>query len=76
MEKWYTLEGQNLENGLSYIFQIIGNILNLCVCAKSIQSYLTLCDAMDCSPPGSSVHGILLARILQWVAMPFSRGSS
>ena len=59
MEKWYTLEGQNLENGLSYIFQIIGNILNLCVCAKSIQSYLTLCDAMDCSPPGSSVHGIL-----------------
>ena len=59
MEKWYTLEGQNLENGLSYIFQIIGNILNLCVCAKSIQSYLTLCDTMDCSPPGSSVHGIL-----------------
>ena len=59
MEKWYTLEGQNLENGLSYIFQIIGNILNSCVCAKSIQSCLTLCDAMDCSPPGSSVHGIL-----------------
>lgn len=41
-EKWYTLKGQNLENGLSYIFQIIGNILNLCVCAKSIQSCLTL----------------------------------
>lgn len=32
MKKWYTLKGQNLENGLSYIFQIIGNILNLCVC--------------------------------------------
>ena len=32
--------------------------------------------AMDCSPPGSSVHGILQARILEWVAMPFSRGSS
>ena len=31
---------------------------------------------MDCSPPGSSVHGILQARILEWVAMPFSRGSS
>ena len=31
---------------------------------------------MDCSPPGSSVHGILQARILQWVAFPFSRGSS
>ena len=33
------------------------------------------CDAMDCSPPGSSVHGILQARILEWVAIPFSRGS-
>ena len=36
----------------------------------------TLCDLMDCSPPGSSVHGILQARILEWVAMPSSRGSS
>ena len=36
----------------------------------------TLCDPMDCNPPGSSVHGILRARILQWVAMPSSRGSS
>ena len=40
------------------------------------QSCLTLCDPMDCSPPGSSVHGILQVRILEWVAMPFSRGSS
>ena len=37
---------------------------------------LTLCYAMDCSPPGSSVHGILQARILEWVAISFSRGSS
>ena len=36
----------------------------------------TLCDPMDCSPPGSSAHGILQARILEWVAIPFSRGSS
>ena len=36
----------------------------------------TLCDPMDCSPPGSSVHGILQARILEWVTIPFSRGSS
>ena len=43
---------------------------------KSLQSCLTLCDAMDCSPPGSSVHGILQARILEWVAIPFSRASS
>ena len=40
------------------------------------QSCPTLCDPMDCSPPGSSVHGILQARILEWVAMPSSRGSS
>ena len=43
--------------------------------AKSLQSCPTLCDPMDCSPAGSSVHGILQARILEWVAMPFSRGS-
>ena len=36
----------------------------------------TVCDPMDCRSPGSSVHGILQARILEWVAMPFSRGSS
>ena len=40
------------------------------------QSYPALCDPMDCSPPGSSVHGISQARILEWVAMPSSRGSS
>ena len=47
-----------------------------CVCAKSLQSCPTLCDPVDCSPPGSSVHGILQARILEWVTMPFSRGPS
>ena len=36
---------------------------------------VTLCNAMDCSPLGTSVHGILQARILEWVAIPFSRGS-
>ena len=44
--------------------------------AKSLQNCPTLCDPMDCSPPGSSVHGILQARILECVAMPASRGSS
>ena len=48
---------------------------HVCVC-ESLQSCLTLCDPMDCSPPGSSVHGILQARILEWVAMPSSRGKS
>ena len=39
-------------------------------------SCLTLCDPMNCSLPGSSVHGVLQARILEWVAIPFSRASS
>ena len=43
---------------------------------KVAQSRPTLCGPMDCSPPGSSVHGILQARILEWGAVPFSRGSS
>ena len=41
-----------------------------------VPSCSALCDHMDCSPPGFSLHGILQARILEWVAMPFSRGSS
>ena len=40
------------------------------------QSCLTLCDPMDCSPPGSSVHGIFQAAVLEWVAIFFSRGTS
>ena len=40
------------------------------------QSCPTLCEPMDCSPPGSSVHEILQTRILEWVAVPFSRESS
>ena len=51
-------------------------IPHVCVCAEWLQSCLTLCVPMDCSPSGSSVHGILQARILEWVAMPSSRGSS
>ena len=42
----------------------------------TIQLCLTLCDPMDGSLPGSSVHGILQARILEWLAIPFSKGSS
>ena len=40
------------------------------------QSCLTLCNPMSCSPPGSSIHGVLQARILEWIAIPFSRRSS
>ena len=49
---------------------------HVCIHAQLLQSCLTLWDPMECSPPGSSVHGISQARILEWVAMPSSRGSS
>ena len=52
----------------------------LCGCvyihACCTQSRLTLCDPMDCGPPGSAAHGISQARILEWVAVSFSGGSS
>ena len=47
-----------------------------CMCAKSLQSCPALCDPLDCSLLGSSVHGILQARMLEWVAMASSRGAS
>ena len=47
-----------------------------CCCSSVTQSCLTLCEPMDCSPPGSSVHEIFQARVLEWVVMPSSRGSS
>ena len=53
----------------------LSNKISICVC-KVIQSCLTLCNTMDCSPPGSSVHGISQARILEWVAVSFSWRSS
>ena len=48
----------------------------VCLHTKLFQKCSTLCDPMDCNRPGSSVHGILQARILEWVPMPSSRGSS
>ena len=51
------------------------NVCVYCMRAKSLQSCVTLCDPMDCSPPGSSDCGILQARMLEWVAISFSRGS-
>ena len=43
--------------------------------SETAQSCPTLCNSMDCSPPGSSIHGIPQARVLEWVAISFSRGS-
>ena len=51
----------------NYTFLQVSEVAQLC---------LTLCDPMDYSLPGSSLHGILQARILEWVAISFSRGSS
>ena len=53
----------------------LNSICRNCVCSVT-QLYLTLCNPKDCSPSGSSGHGILQARLLEWVAMPSSKGSS
>ena len=49
---------------------------HIMVCVLSRSSHIWLCDHMDCSPPASSVHGISQARILEWIALSSSRGSS
>ena len=62
-----------------WVLTVVGSRLNhppYISVSHSVVSEPTLCDPMDCSPPGSSVHGILQARILKWVAVPFSKGSS
>ena len=65
-----TTWGETGEETENHLLQMV------CAVCSVAQSCLTLCDPMDCSPPGSSVHGMLQARILEWVAMPSSRGSS
>ena len=57
---------------LFYPFTIIVS-MHACMRVKSLQLCPTLCDPTDCSPPSSSVHGILQARILEWIAMFFSK---
>ena len=59
-----------------YCIVLITIILYVCMCVLVTQSCLTLCDPTDCSLPGFSVHGILQAAILEWIAMPSSRESS
>ena len=65
-------EGYIIEKGEDK-YEMVCMLSQLDICA---QLCLTLCSLMDCSLPGSSVHGIFQARTLEWVAMPFSRGSS
>ena len=59
-----------------YVFIYTYIFIKCAIGAKSLQSCPTLFNPMDCSLPGISVHGILRARILEWVAMSLSRGSS
>ena len=58
-----------------HLFSEQSMMYDSCVCPVT-QLCPTVCDPIDCSLPGSSVHGILQARILEWVAISFSRGSS
>ena len=70
--------GESISIVIESLYQgrhICGTQKKLCLCAKLLQLCLTLCNPMDHSPPGFSVHGILQARILESVAMPSSRGS-
>ena len=64
-------EGSNAGNSIILLLCLIVVVVVLVA-----QSCLTLCDPTDSNPPGSSVYGILQARILEWIATPFSRGSS
>ena len=76
----YYMASQNVQEILKLHFSVLSQVcvcVCVCVCARACgQSYPTLYDPMDCSPPSSSIHGIIWARILQWVAISFSRGSS
>ena len=65
-----------LASGIQQSALAVRILMHACMHAKSLQSCLTLCDLKNCTLPGSSVRRILQARILQWVAMPSSRGSS
>ena len=70
------LKGSFTIGNTLYIYIFIILYIYIYICFELVtQSCLTLCDPVDCSPPGSSVHGILQARILEWVAISFSRGS-
>ena len=61
---------------VTYRNMVLDHSFSACMHAQSLQSYPTLYDPMNCSPSGSSVNGILQARILEWVALSFLRGYS
>ena len=80
----YVCECVNIYVGCIYLYVSMCVLIYLCehvniqacMCTRYLHLRPTLCDPTDCSPPGSSVHGILQTRILEWVAMLSSRRSS
>ena len=84
-KSFWVLESSVGEESINvlYLFTKLNNIKLLQVTdalkeseSEVTQSCPTLCNPVDCSLPGSSIHGIFQARVLEWVAIPFSRGSS
>ena len=74
---WHQLcTKQDVLDSLLHLITFARQTLHVCMCAQSLQSCPTLCDPMDYSRPASSAHGILQARILEWVAISSCRGSS
>ena len=71
------MEIEGIDTLESWFFKNSHHLLSIKLFAYSVaQSCPTLCDPINCSPPGSSVHGIFQARILKWVVISFSRGFS
>ena len=72
------LEGRNSRLAVHIRYSLWNNLQlsTYGLYTSSVVKCPTPCDSMNCSLPGSSVHGIFWARILEWVAIPFSRGSS
>ena len=74
------LQLQKSSGKVSCAFEIVFNTCSTVECARVHSALLpscpTLCDPVDCGPPGSSIHGILQAGILEWAAISFPRGSS
>ena len=77
---WFYIELFNVKDVNIFAYTYLPYLHWKCVCLSlsifvSRSVVLTSCDPIDCSPPGTSIHGILQARTLEWVATPFSRGS-
>ena len=73
---WHVFFFLRLPQGYSKVRFPFIPFLPSCCCSLIAKSCRTVCNCMDCNPPGSSVHGILPERILEWVTISFSRGSS